>query len=50
MIAFENRLRELEDDSKHKASDIRKLIEDVSSNNERIIKLELKTVNLNARV
>lgn len=50
MIAFDNRLRELEDDSKHKGSDIKKLLEEGSSHNEKIIKLELKVVNLNSRI
>jgi DNA repair exonuclease SbcCD ATPase subunit len=50
MIAFDNRLRELEDDSKHKTSDIKKLLEENSTHNEKIIKLELKAVNLNARI
>jgi hypothetical protein len=39
LIAFDNRLRELEDDSKHKSSDIRKLLEEASAHNEKIIKL-----------
>lgn len=50
MISFDNRLRQLQDDTKHKASDIRKLLEEASNHNEKIIKLELKTINLTARV
>lgn len=50
MIAFDNRLRELEDDSKHKGSDIRKLLEEGSAHSEKIIKLELKAVNLGSRI
>ncbi len=39
MIAFDNRLRELEDDSRHKATEIKKLLEQTGIHNEKIIKL-----------
>jgi len=39
MIVFDNRLKELEDDIRHKGSDIRKLYEEASSHNERIVKV-----------
>ena len=50
MITFDNRLKELEDDHKHRVSDINKLMEDVVGLNERIIKLTNKVGNLNDRV
>ena len=50
MISFDNRLKELEDDHKHRVSDINKLMEDVVSHNERMIKLSNKVDNLNDRV
>jgi 5-carboxymethyl-2-hydroxymuconate isomerase len=33
MVSFDLRLRELEDDSKHKTSDIHKLLEEASAHN-----------------
>ena len=50
MIAFDNRLKELEDEHKHRTSDIRKLMDDVTLHNERLTKLDYKADNLTARV
>lgn len=50
MIAFDNRLKELEDEHKHRSSDIKKLLEDGANGNEKLIKLDLKVANLTARV
>lgn len=50
MVAFDNRLKELEDENRHKGSDIRKLLEEASIHNEKITKLEMKAVNLNSRI
>ena len=50
MITFDNRLREIEDEHKHRASDIKKLMEDVSHHNERLIKVDNRIINLTERV
>jgi hypothetical protein len=50
MIAFDNRLKELEDEHKHRSSDIKKLLEDGVNSNEKLVKLDLKVGNLAARV
>jgi hypothetical protein len=50
MITFDNRLKELEDDHKHRVSDVKKLLEDGVGFNERLYKLDLKVSNLTSRV
>ena len=50
MITFDNRLKELEDEHKHRSSDIKKLLEDSVNSNEKLFKLDTKVTNLTARV
>ena len=50
MITFDNRLKELEDDARHRSNQLKKVIEDVSSHNERILKLDFKVNHLTERV
>lgn len=50
MIGFDNRLKELEDEHRHRSSDIKKIIEDTVSANEKMVKLDLKVADLLVRV
>lgn len=50
MITFDNRLKELQDQHKHRSSDIKKLLQDSVTSSEKMIKLDLKLSNLLARV
>lgn len=50
MIAFDNRLKELEDNHRHTHSDLRRLLEDGVSGNERTGKLESLVADLGTRV
>ena len=45
MITFDNRLKELEDDARHRNHELKKTSEDVSSHNERLLKLDFKLNN-----
>ena len=50
IISFDNRLKELEDDYRHRGSDIRKLMEDVTLHGERLSKLDYCTDSLGSRI
>lgn len=50
MIGFDNRLKELEDEQRHRASDVKRLVEDGAAYSERLVQLDLKVADLLARV
>ena len=50
MISFDNRLKDSEDELKRKVQDINRLMEDSINHNEKIIKAELRMIDLTHRI
>ena len=50
MISFDNHLKDSEDELKRKVQDINRLMDDSINHNEKIIKTELKLIDITHRV
>lgn len=50
MIALDNRLKDIEDELKRKSQEIHRLIDESINHNEKIIKLELRMIDVSNRI